>query len=471
MRGEDLCYLTIREAADLVRLRQLSPVELVEAYLDRIGELDGSLHAFITVTATEAREAAREAERAIGRGEYLGPLHGIPYALKDLYATQGIRTSAHSRVLKDWIPQEDATVVKRLKEAGAVLLGKLSMHEFAHGGPPADACFPNARNPWDLERMPGGSSSGSAVAVAAGLCPLSLGTDTGGSIRMPAAICGVVGFKPTYGRVSRAGVVALSWSQDTMGPVARSVEDIALSMGVLAGHDPRDPASFIGPVPNFAAALRGGLSGLRLGIPRPYFFDPGQVDREIIQTVDEAVERLGHLGAELIDIELPFMEYTGALASVIGDSENHAYHRPNLLARPQDYGISVRNRFRLGALYRAGDYLLAQRVRASLAREMAATLQRVDALVTPTMPHVAPRFSDYTLRTGSRSNAFTRAFNLTGFPALTVPCGFTAEGLPVGMQIAGRAYDEATVLRVGYAYEQATPWHRRHPPLQWVAQR
>ena len=461
-----LYHLTIRQAGELLSRREMSPVELTRAFLDRIEATDERLHSFITVLGDEALEEARTAEAEILRGGYKGPLHGIPFALKDLYDTAGIRTTAGSRVDFDRVPVEDATATARLKAAGAVLLGKLAMHEYALGGPDFTTPFEPARNPWNLAHITGGSSSGSASAVASGQCMAALGSCTGGSIRGPASLCGIVGLKPTYGRVSRAGVVTLSWSQDHCGPMTWTVEDTAFMLQAIAGHDPKDPTSSNAPVPDYSLSLKEDVRGLTIGVPRHFFFDPNpSVNPEVVSTVEKALETLGELGANLEEVNIPSLEYVRAANVIIMLSEAYAFHERNLKARPKDFGEMVRARFRIGGLLSAGDYVQAQRCRQVVKREFAEVLRKVDLLVTPTMTQPAAAFQGYDATSTIRGPSFTAPFNVTGLPAISVPCGFTANGLPVGMQIAGKPFDEPTVLRAAYTYQQHARWFERRPPI------
>ncbi len=461
-----LYFLSIREASDLLRSGQLSPVELVRACLDRIEATEDRLHSFITVLKDEALAQARRAEAEILRGGHKGPLHGIPIALKDLYDTAGVRTTSGSRVDFDRVPQEDATTTARLKEAGAVLLGKLAMHEFALGGPDWTTPFEPARNPWNLDHVTGGSSSGSGSAVASGQVMGALGSCTGGSIRGPAHYCGIVGLKPTYGRVSRAGVVTLSWSQDHCGPMTWTVDDTAYMLQALAGHDPKDPTTSAAPVPDYSLSLREDVKGLTIGVPRHFFFDPNpDVSPEVVSTVEKALAVLEGLGARLEEVSIPSLEYVRAANSVIMLSEAYAFHEKNLKARPQDFGEMVRGRFRIGGLFSAGDYVQAQRCRRWIKREFAEVLSRVDLLATPTMTQPAAAFQGYDPTSTIRGPSFTAPFNVTGLPAISVPCGFTAGGLPVGLQIAGKPFDEPTVLRAAYTYQQHCRWFEQRPPL------
>ena len=461
-----LHHLTIRQAGELLRRRELSPVDLVRACLDRIEATDGQLHSFITLLKDESLEQARTAEAEILRGEYKGPLHGIPIALKDLYDTAGVRTTSGSRVDFDRIPVEDATTTARLKAAGSILLGKLAMHEFALGGPDFTTPFEPARNPWNLDHVTGGSSSGSGSAVASGQCLGALGSCTGGSIRGPASLCGIVGMKATYGRVSRAGVVTLSWSQDHCGPMTWTVEDAAYMLQAIAGHDPKDPTTSTAPVPDYSLSLREDVKGLTIGVPRHFFFDPHpNVSAEVVATVEKGLIALQELGANLEEVSIPSLEYVRAANSVIMLSEAYAFHERNLKTRPQDFGEMVRARFRIGGLFSASDYVQAQRCRQRVKREFADVMRRVDLLVTPTMTQPAPAFEGYDATSTIRGPSFTAPFNVTGMPAISIPCGFTASGLPVGMQIAGKPFDEPTVLRAAYTYQQHARWYERRPPI------
>ncbi|HEY8492029.1 MAG TPA: amidase [Dehalococcoidia bacterium] len=453
--------LTIRQAADALRRRELSPVDLTEAVLDRVRRLDGVLNAYITVTEEAALAQARAAEREIAAGTYRGPLHGIPLAYKDLFATRGVRTTAGSRLLAGWVPDYDAEAVARLHAAGAVMLGKLNLHEFAYGVTTANPHYGPCRNPWDTTRSPGGSSGGSGAAVAAGLALGALGTDTGGSIRIPAALCGVVGLKPTYGRVSRHGVVPLAWSLDHVGPLARTVEDAALLLAAVAGFDPKDPAAADAPVPDYAAALAGDARGLRAGVLGGHF--TAGADPEVLAALAAAVQTLEGCGVRTDGAELDHAGDALTAATCIMFSEASAYHERDLRERPEDYGPDVRARLELGELYRATDYLRAQRARTVFVQEVLALLDRFDVLVAPATPVPAPPIEGGD--PAARLVQYTSPFNLAGLPAVSVPCGFTAAGLPVGMMLVGRPFEEATVLRAAAAYQGATDWHRRRPPL------
>jgi len=393
-------------------------------------------------------------------------LHGIPFALKDLYDTAGITTTSGSKVDIDRVPTEDATTTARLKAAGGILLGKLTMHEFALGGPDFTTPFPPARNPWNLAHITGGSSSGSGAAVASGQAMAALGSCTGGSIRGPASLCGIVGLKATYGRVSRAGVVTLSWSQDHCGPMTWTVEDTAYMMQALAGYDPKDPTTSTAPVPDYSLSLREDIKGLTIGVPRHFFFAPHEsVNPEVVATVEKGLKVLEGLGANLQEVTIPSLEYVRAANSVIMLSEAFAYHEKNLQIRPHDFGEMVRARFRIGGLFSASDYVQSQRIRKVVNRECAEVLQKVDVLVTPTMTQPAAAFEGYDATSNITGRSFTAPFNLTGLPAISVPCGFTASGLPVGMQIAGKPFDEPGVIRAAYAYQQEARWFEQRPSI------
>lgn len=471
MSREGLARLSIAEAGEELRRRALSPVDLTRAYLDRIHRHNGDLLAYITVLGSEAMAAAGSAEQEIARGTYRGPLHGIPIALKDLVMTRGIRTTCGSRILGDWVPDTDATVVRRLAEAGAILLGKLNLHEFAYGPTGVNPHYGTSRNPWDPSRMPGGSSSGSGVAVAAGLCAGALGTDTGGSVRIPAALCGIVGLKPTYGRVSRAGVIPLAWSLDHVGPMTRTVTDAALLLQVLAGRDPADPTTADIPVPDYRRAMEGEIRGLRLGLPKDLFFE--RLDPEVRAAVLAAARSLEGLGACVEEIPLPRIPHAGPASFAIIASEATAYHEPYLKTRAAEYGADVRSRLTTGQFVLASQYLKAQRARRVLRADVDAALTRVHALLLPTTPIPAPRLDAREVTADGVTEDVrwwlvrcTRPINVTGHPALSVPCGLTAGGLPIGLQLVGRQFDEATLLRIGRAFEAVSPWRDRRPPLE-----
>jgi aspartyl-tRNA(Asn)/glutamyl-tRNA(Gln) amidotransferase subunit A len=467
----DLTALTIAEAARQIARKQLSPVELTQAALERISTLNQRLNAFITVLGDQALTTAQVAEREMMSGQKRGPLHGIPIALKDLCATKGVRTTAGSKILRDYIPTDDATVTLRLAEAGTILLGKLHMNEFAYGPDGDNAHYGRVYNPWNLECITGGSSSGSGAGVAASLCLGALGTDTGGSIRIPSALCGIAGIKPTYGRVSRYGIMPLCWSLDHVGPMAKTVEDVALLLQSMAGYDVKDPTSAQRPVPDYVAALSGDVRGLRLGIPQEYFFD--MLDPEVEHAVRQAVEVMQGSGASVHEVSWPSLRYATLAALIIVLAEASAFHDSWIRTRSQDYHPDVALRLKWGLLLPASAYLKAQRLRTLMCRDVAQLWRQVDVLVTPATMMAAPRPGEMQIRLNHRQMStreailrLMRPFNLTGLPAISVPCGFTTTGLPIGLQIAGKPFDEATVLRLAHAYEQATDWHRRRPPIE-----
>jgi aspartyl-tRNA(Asn)/glutamyl-tRNA(Gln) amidotransferase subunit A len=458
-------FLTLAEAARAIAARQLSPVALAQAYLDRIAAVDDRLHAYVLVAKDEALAAARAAEAEIAAGKYRGPLHGIPVGIKDIYATAGMRTTCHSRVLLDHVPAEDAESVRRLKAAGAVVLGKHATHEFAFGGPSHDLPFPAARNPWNLEHMPGGSSSGAGAAVAAGLCAGATGSDTGGSIRSPAGNCGVAGIKPTYGLVSRRGVFPLSHTLDTCGPLAWTSEDCAHLLQAMAGFDPGDPASVNAPIPDYASEIAKPVRGLRVGVVRHFYAGSDGATPETVEIIDKTFEVWDGLGVALSEVTLPDLRDFHAVGRAILLSEAYAVHRPHLHRTPELYGQYSRERLRLGALVTAEEYYQAQRHRRVLTEQTHKAMDGVDLLVTANSYGPAERFADSTIFPYFGKPYLSMPFNLTGQPALAVCCGFGAEGLPRSLQIVGRAFDDATVLRLGHAHEQATTWRVRRPPI------
>jgi aspartyl-tRNA(Asn)/glutamyl-tRNA(Gln) amidotransferase subunit A len=460
--GDEVAFATIRELGARYRTRELSPVEVTQALLARIERLDPTIRSYVTVTADAALAEARAAEATLSRGDRSRPLLGIPVAHKDIIATRGVRTTGGSALLADWVPDTDATVVTRLRQAGTVSLGKLIPHEFAFGIQFPGHRFPPARNPWSLDHVSGGSSSGSGAAPAAGLAVGALGTDTGGSIRLPAALSGVAGLKPTYGRVSRAGVLPLGWTLDHVGPMARTVEDCAYLLQALAGHDPTDPTSSRAPVPDYVAALGGDLRAVRIGVPRAYFLDALDTDMEAAFT--RALEVLRELGASVRSVEIPSIEATSA-GLLIMLVEGFTYHEPNLRQCPELYGDVLRERLLAGALFTGSEYVHAQQLRSRLAADVEAIFRTVDVLATPTARGPAGAFSVVLDPKLGFPRYNTLPFNMTGHPALAVPCGFSRHGLPLSLQLAGRAFEEATVLRVGHAYEAATEWHERRPPL------
>jgi aspartyl-tRNA(Asn)/glutamyl-tRNA(Gln) amidotransferase subunit A len=456
-----LAYLPLHEAAKLIRTGQVSPVELTELMLARIADWNPKLNAFVTLTAELAMEQAKQAEREIADGRYRGPLHGIPIVHKDLYYTKGIRTTCSSKILKDFVPDYDATSVGKLKDAGTVLLGKVQTHEFASGATTSSPHFGPCLNPWNLERVPGGSSGGSGAAVAAGLAYMGTGTDTGGSIRIPAACCGVVGIKPTYGRVSRHGIFPMGWTLDHAGPITRTVKDAALCLQAMAGYDPNDRSTLDLPVPDYTAMFGIGLKGVRIGIPTNYYNE--NVDPAVEDVIDAAIRQFAALGAETVEVKLPTLDYVGATTMGILSGEIVAIHEPWIDSRPEDYGPDVRAMLEGGRQVPASGYLQAQRARRLILDDYRKALSEVDVLITPALPITVPRCGD--ALGGARLAEFTMPTNVTGLPSLSMPCGFSPDGLPINMQLIGRPFEEATVLAIGHAYEESTDWHNRHPEL------
>ena len=459
---DGLHYKGIRELAGLYRKRAVSPVEVTEAFLDRIRAYQDGTLAYITVTEDRARADAKAAEAALTGGNDLGPLHGIPLALKDLCDTAGIRTTSGSKGREHHIPQTSSTVAKRLARAGAVLLGKTNMVEYAFGPYGVNAHFGTPPNPWDPERVPGGSSSGSGVAVSGGLATAAIGTDTGGSVRIPASYCGIVGLKTTLGRVGTEGVTPLSWSLDTVGPMTRSVEDAAFLFEAIAGPEPGDQTALALSCDGVAAGLSGDVRGMRLGVPHEPFFD--DADPEVVALVNAAIEKLGSLGAQIGEMAFPEAvqaeQETDNL--VLLRTEAYTYHREALAAQPEGFSERVRARLELDSDVKAADFIDIQKRRSALMQSAKASLAAVDALVAPTMLTVAPRLAD--LDKGEPAKLVTRLVNWLGLCAVSVPCGFTPDGLPVGLQLIGKPFDEARILRLAHAYEQATDWHPRTPP-------
>jgi len=456
--------LTIAEAAQRIAAKQLSPVELTKTHLERIRKLDPQLNAFLLVTEERALADAKAAEARQMSGTLRGKLDGIPIAHKDIYGTAGIRTTAHSRLLEHNVPARDAYTVKKWADAGTVMLGKLSTHEFAFGGPSFDLPWPPARNPWNTEHFTAGSSSGTGAAVAAGLILGGTGSDTGGSIRGPAALCGIAGIKPTYGRVSRRGVFPNTFSMDHCGPLCRSAEDIALFLQIIAGYDPEDPGSEDVPVPDYAATLNEGVRGLRLGIVEEWYRDAPHPD--VAPAVDAAIAVLRGLGAAIEPVKLSSLRDYTDCKTTISSVELFAIHEHDLRTRPQDFGRILRNRVLPGALIRGEDYLEALRWRTALAQEQARALQRIDAFVTAAALNVADRADPNAPDRLVSAPSITMPFSVGGLPALAIPCGFSkAERLPLSLQIAAGPFQEALVLRIAHAYQQATDWHKRHPTL------
>lgn len=460
----EIHFLTAAEIGRLYRAGKLSPVELTKRYLDRIEAFDHALVSYVLVTRERALADARRAESELMRGVDRGPMHGIPYCLKDIVETAGIRTTGQSRSLADHVPTADAAVEAKLRAGGGVLLGKTTTWEFAHGGPSWDVFAPPAHNPWNTDNHPAGSSSGSAAAVAAGLAAVTIGTDTGGSIRQPAAACGIAGLKPTYGRVSRRGVLPNCFSHDYAGPLAWTTEDAALMLQVIAGHDALDPGSAEVLVPDYASALTGTVGGLRMGIPYAWIDDEYRMSDVTRAAFYAAVEVFRELGAEIVPVTLPPLEAFSDSKKTIAMAELFSIHEKTLRTTPHLLGESLRYRIQCGALIRAEDYVQAMRMRTVLTAETQKVFQDVDIILTPTSEPAGkleptPHEWLFTMK------SVTTPFNSTGHPAHSVCNGFSPDGMPLSLQIAGRLFDEATVLRVGDAYEKATPWRDRRPIL------
>ena len=462
--GTELHDRSLAELAALIGGRRLSPVELVEALIQRAEGYDAQTRAFITPTFELARQQARAAEAEIAAGRHRGPLHGIPFALKDIYDTRGILTSGHSRVFLDRIPSQDATTTRKLYEAGAVLLGKLATHEMAHAGPSFDLPWPPARNPWNLAHFTGGSSTGSGAAVAAGLVPVALGSDTGGSIRGPASHCGVVGLMPTFGLVSRSGVITNSYTFDHCGPLARTVEDCALTLQALAGYDPADAGSVRRPIPPYREALGEDLRGLRIGVLRYHWEEDIPASEDVRRAMDEALDVLRRLGAELEECRVRPLGAYYDVKIIIAESEIFAVHQQNLVARPKDFGADFRARVLPSVLFTAHDYVQATREQRRMMAEMEPLYARFDAFVTAGLGE-APRLSDHRSVAFWQKPSLLTAWNVTSQPVLALPNGFGRNGLPLGLQILGRPFGETTILKIGHAYERATEWHTRRPAL------
>ena len=463
--SDELAYMTMAEAATRIAAKDLSPVDYVEALLTRIETHDGKLDTVLHLDGDAALDRARAAEAVIVGGEALGPLHGVPFALKDIIDAEGLPTTGHSKLLDGNIAGADAVATARLKAAGGNLVAKLATHEFALGGPCFDLPWPPARNPWDRNAMPGGSSSGSGAAVAAGFVPGALGSDTGGSVRNPASCCALVGMKATYGRVSRRGVLPLSFALDHVGPLTRTVRDNALMLNVIAGHDPLDPGSARAAVPDFTADLDKGIAGLKVGVIRHFYTRDMIADDDMAAGIETALGVLEGLGAEVGEVSVrPLGEYAACNRTILL-SEAYAIHERWLAERPEDYGAITRERLVGGAFIRAVDYVQALRTRKRLAEEFRALMADYDVLVTASSMHAPGPIEDREIMEKTYSRQARPPFNVTGSPALAVPTGFTATGLPISMQIVGKPFDEAMVYRVAQAYEDATPWKARRPPL------
>jgi aspartyl-tRNA(Asn)/glutamyl-tRNA(Gln) amidotransferase subunit A len=455
----DMLFTSITELSEGYRQKMFSPTEITRLSISRIERLQQDLNAFIHIMAEQALEQARVLENEMLKGEIRGPLHGIPIAVKDMIQTRGIPTTAGSKVLEHWIPDEDAAVITRLKKAGAILIGKANMHEFAMGATSENPHYGTVRNPWDQSKIAGGSSGGSAVAVAAGMSTAALGSDTAGSIRLPSALCGIVGFKPTYGSVSRHGTIPFSWSLDHIGPMARTVKDAALVWNGIAGYDPRDPATFKSKILSYEDPEPGLLKGKKIGICRQYFFE--DINEEISGLLNQALSRFKEIGAEIIEIQLPGLEQAQHALRVIAQSEGYSFHRPIFSKHPEWYGEDVKYRLQFGQQVTAEQYLQAHKTRNWFIREVLNRMEGVDILVSP-MNHNPPFAIDSVAPEQAINNMFRLAkaplTNLLGFPAVSVPCGYMQEGLPVGMQLIGKPFADTHLLQIAQLYEQIENW-------------
>ncbi len=468
MDAAALCQLTIWQLGDVIRTRQVSPVDATLAALERSEQLNERYNAFIAIWREEALQAAHEAEREIATGHYHGPLHGVPMALKDIFATRGHVVTNGSRIYADRVCDHDATVVARLRAAGAIFIGSLNLYQFACGTV-MNPDYGPVRNAWNAEHIAGGSSSGSGTAVAADMCYGTLGTDTGGSIRIPATLNGIVGLKPTYGRVSRHGIFPLSWSMDHAGPLAKDVRDAALIMNVIAGHDPNDPTTSNLRVPDFTAALTGDINGIRVGMPQPYFFEALQPS--VQEAVMQAITQLTHLGARVEEKTINGLDQAPQVLWDLITADAGVVHEAHLSTHAEVLDPDVRQLGEQGLRLMASDYVKAQIAREAMKQDMMQALDNVDVLVTPTSPIVTPKLGDDQIDIdGSQVpmrpalRRFTLPFNLSGLPACTIPCGLSPDGLPIGLQIIGKPFDEATVLQLAHAYERSTTWHQLRPP-------
>lgn len=472
MNSDDLPLLSVGELAPLIKRKEVSPVELVRAYLDRIMKVDDKLHSYITVCSDEALAAAARAEKEISQGEYRGSLHGIPVSVKDQFLTKGVRTTRGSRAYANLVPEEDATVVARLKQAGSVLLGKLNMSEFAMGGTRSHP-YGDPRNPWDLERSPGVSSSGSGAAMAASLAAATLGEDTGGSARIPATHCGVVGLRPTLGRVSRFGIFPMCWSMDTAGPITRTARDCALMLQVIAGHDPKDPLSRRLPVPDYLRGLDVGIKGMRVGYVKE-LFDSRNNHEEIQRAAEQALTVFGELGAFVEEVSIPLTTMAATIAVTIYEADGANVHEELVKTRAQELDSTTRARIFTGSLVPAKFYQRAMKARQLLRSQMVKVMKRVEVLLLPGAANPPPRIVDEARTYESKADVIQRMFgvrsytaphSLAGMPVISIPCGFTSFNLPIGLQIGGRYFEESTVLMVAQAFQANTDWHLKKPNI------
>ena len=463
----DLTSLTLTAASELIATRAISPVELTRAHLERIERLNPQLNCYLTVGTEMALEQARQAEYELAQGLRRGPLHGIPLALKDLFETAGMRTTAGSSFFSDFIPAQDAFVVEKLRKAGAVLLGKTNMHEIALGITNENPHFGDCCNPWDVRRISGGSSGGSAAALAGGLCLGALGSDTGGSIRIPASLCGIVGLKPTYGRISLRGAMPLSWNLDHAGPMARRVMDAALLLFAISEYDPSDPAAIRPPQRDYTALPSEEIDGWRVALAADEFFtDPASVDSEVLAAVRQAAGVFARLGASVEETAFPGARQAALANGLMVVSDAAALHKERLENQPERFGVDVRTRLQTGATVSASEYIQARRTQVELRRQFESFFERYDLLLTPTTPITAHvRGSMDAVERARLLTRFTAPFNLTGLPALSIPCGFSREGMPIGLQLVGRAWEDARLLRAAHLYEETTDWHNETPPI------
>jgi aspartyl-tRNA(Asn)/glutamyl-tRNA(Gln) amidotransferase subunit A len=472
MAANELVFQNGRELAALIKAKKVSPVEVTQAFLDRIEAINPKLNAFITITREQAIAQARQVEKEVLAGRYLGPLHGLPYAPKDILATKGLLTTNGSKVTADWIPTYESTVTERLSKAGAILVGKLNLLEFAMGSGVLSGFGP-ARNPWNTDYSPAGSSSGSGAALGGYLVPLAIGTDTGGSIRGPASVCGIVGLKQTYGRVSRYGVTTLAWTLDHAGPMTKTVADCAAMLQVIAGYDPKDPTTSREPVPDYTKALTGNVKGVKIGIPKNYFFD--NVNPQLDKSVKASIQKLVDMGAVTVDVEVPHAQYAGSAGWTVAMAEAATFHEKRLREKPQLFDPLVRERLESAKFYTATDYIKALRVRSILQQEFARVFEKCDVMAVPgggpAGKLASPELAKSDVRPDSRSSAFrggnTFIGNMTGYPEIIIPCGFTSADpiLPLTIGFYAKPFDESSLFRVAYAYESVTDWHKRRPPL------
>ncbi|MBI4282552.1 MAG: amidase [Chloroflexi bacterium] len=470
MPNEDLTQLTVAQLGARIQRGDVSPLEVAEAFLHRIDALEPRLNAFITRMDEHALQAASEAEEELVQGEYCGLFHGIPVGLKDLFWTRGIRTTSGSLIDREFVPAEDSAVASRMIDAGAYCIGKLHMTEFAFDGTSLNPHYGPARNPWDTTRMAGGSSSGPAVAVASGEVPIAIGTDTGGSVRVPAALCGITGLKPTFGLISRYGVTPLSWSMDHVGPLARTVRDAALALNMLAGHDSRDPASVQIAPQDYSKELGREVKDTRIGVPREFVWEV--MDSEVEQAFRAALAQMESLGARVREVSIPDLGLINAAGSVVQTAEAATIHRSRVLAQGHHFDPVIRRRIESGLFIPAEAYLHAQQVRAKLKRRLLETFAEIDLLATPTTAIAAPGIEQERVTIHGQDVPIreallriTRIFSAVGLPAISVPCGFTRGGLPVGLQLVGKPFTESLLLRVAHAYQESTLWHLRRPEL------